>query len=85
MTDEKNVQTFQETHLRERLAEITASLRRMADNIDRDVKTARTLDSAVSGTIHTLSWGYANLNLSILVDNLSRYHEVGKLESGEAS
>jgi hypothetical protein len=74
---------FQEQHTRERIAGIAKALRRMADEIDRDAPHASSLDSAVSGVIHTVQWGFANLNLSILVDNLSRYHQAVQADAGE--
>ncbi|ALJ19551.1 hypothetical protein [Microbacterium sp. No. 7] len=73
---------FLDKQTRERIERIVADLRRMADEIEREAGR-ESLDNAVSQTIHTLSWGWANLKLSILVDSLSRYHQAVSLESRE--
>ena len=72
----------QERFTRERIDFVVAGLRRMADEIERD-RSNKNLDLAVSNTIHTVSWGVANLSLSILTDNLARYHNAKYYELQE--
>lgn len=58
---------------------ITDDLRRMADEVEREIVARERfgygpnqLHQATAGAVvHTLSWGFANLNLSRLIDRAS--------------
>ena len=69
---------FQVKYTREKIESIAHKLRRLAEEVERE---AAKLDSpgkapsAVSNVMHSVTWGVANLNLDILVDNLVRIQE----------
>lgn len=65
---------YQEEFTRERIDLVVAGLRRIADDVERD-RDNKNLAFAVSNTIHAIMWGVANLGLSTLQDNLTRYQE----------
>ena len=73
---------FQAQFTREKIDLVVAGLRRIADEIERD-RDNENLSFAVSNTTHSIMWGVANLNLSGLQDNLTRYFEAKQYELQE--
>jgi len=67
-------QQFRDERIREKAQNIADGLRRMADEIDRDVDKTN-LFEMVQDVQHVILWGIPNLHIDSLINDLNMFYE----------
>ena len=72
---------FAETHIRELITGQAEKLRRIADELDREVEIQKDIHALVGSAMHAITWGVANLHQELPVSYLGQIASIR--EAGE--